>query len=55
MTVESFRARDALETVSDMIEELWGGLVLAVEDDGQNDDAHKAVMRGMAPHCQSRP
>ena len=30
-----------------MIEQLWGGLVLAVEDDGQDDDANKAVLRGM--------
>jgi hypothetical protein len=38
---------DALNNVSDMIEELWGGLVLAVEDDGLHNDAIKALLGGL--------
>ena len=37
----------ALETVSEMIEEIWGGLVLLTEDEGLNDDAHKGLVRGL--------
>lgn len=37
----------AFQTVSDMIEEIWGGLVLLIEDDREIDDAHKAMLRGL--------
>lgn len=37
----------ALETVSEMIEEIWGGLTLLTADDGKNEDAHQAMLRGL--------
>ena len=39
--------QSALKTVSEMIEEIWGGLVLLTEDDGLNDDAHQGLLRGL--------
>lgn len=39
--------RKALQTVSAVVEEIWGDLLILVEDDGENDDAHKAMRRGL--------